>query len=180
MEREETKAAFAEAYRRLQSSDPQRRMTVKDVAVAAGYDRHTFYYHFKGLNDLVSWIFDQEISRIITQDKSTWGLIIPELVQYVSENRTLILSIHHSSSHDEIERLLINKIDELIISYMAGDTAFSSIPERKKDKLARFLSGGIVALIDEWLRTGLEESSDTFTEELLSVVRKSLEGFQAL
>ena len=51
-----TKEIFAEALRRLKLRDPNARITVKKIAEEAGFDRHTFYYHFSSIDDLISWI----------------------------------------------------------------------------------------------------------------------------
>ena len=61
------RAAFAEAFRKLQISNPSGRLTVKDIAALSGYDRHTFYYYFNGIHDLMEWVFDEEASAVLSQ-----------------------------------------------------------------------------------------------------------------
>ncbi len=180
MEREETKKAFAEAFRKLQTSNPQRRITVKDIASAAGYDRHTFYYHFSGLSDLCSWIFDIRISELIAATGDNWKLVIPRLVEYVHEDKSFVLALYHSSSRDEVEKLLVQKILDLLAMYMENEPGFSGVRDDRKKLIAEFHAGGIVVIFFEWLRSGMEKSPADFTAELISIVRRSLESFQEL
>ena len=77
-----TRQAFADAYIKLQGANPESRISVKDISAAAGFDRHTFYYHFTGLQDLVSWIFDREFSRIMEDSDGSWEAVLLKFLEY--------------------------------------------------------------------------------------------------
>ncbi len=181
MEREEdrTKKAFAEAYRKLQSPNPSKRVTVKDIAAAAGYDRHTFYYHFTGVRDLISWIFDSEISRIIGNE-GHWDSVIPQMVGYTALNRSFVLSLNHSSESDEIAELFKEKMRKMMRMYLDADAQYSSMSNGKKDLVSIFISGGAVAVFGAWLKSGMEKSSTDISAELIEMVSRSLESFQRM
>ncbi len=181
MERGEdsTKAAFAEAYRKLQSVSPSQRITVKDIAAAAGYDRHTFYYHFKGIQDLVSWLFDTEVARIVESSAGNWNRVIPDFIDYADRNRALILALYHSPKHADTTLILRRKMGEMLNIYLSSEPAYSHLSELKRRIVATFIAGGAVTLFDGWLMSGMERSPDVVSAEILDTVQKSLAGFQS-
>ena len=179
MGREEdyTKEAFAEAYRKLQSQSPARRITVKDIAAAAGYDRHTFYYHFKSLQDLVSWIFDTEVARIMDEATGDWSDILRNVINYTDENKALVLALYHSSHHAETMLFLQSKFGNMMDTFLAsGEYLFSSVHEMHQ--VSAFITGGCIVLFFQWLGSGMERNSSEIAEELLNIVRKCLFGFE--
>ena len=61
----QTKADFKEAFWRLYSSRPMEKITVRHVCELAGYNRGTFYLHFRDLYDVLETIEDDdEFDRI--------------------------------------------------------------------------------------------------------------------
>ena len=47
-----TKAAFADALKKMMSVKPMEKITVKDLVEICGVNRQTFYYHFDDIYDL--------------------------------------------------------------------------------------------------------------------------------
>ena len=179
MEREEdyTKLAFAEAYRKLQSQSPTRRITVKDIAATAGYDRHTFYYHFKSLQDLVSWIFDTEVAKIMDEATGDWSDIIRNVINYTKNNKALVLALYHSSHHAETMLFLQNKFGKMMDVFLnSSDYVFTSKSEMHQ--VSAFITGGCIVLFFQWLGTVMEREASEIAEELLDIVTKCLLGYR--
>ena len=56
-----TKRALAEALKKMMEKKLLSKITVTDLAEACGINRHTFYYHFRDIYDLVEWIYCSEV-----------------------------------------------------------------------------------------------------------------------
>ncbi len=179
-EEEGTKAAFAEAYRKLQSGNPDDRITVKDIAETAGYDRHTFYYHFTGFYDLISWIFDTEIAAITEQAAGDWRSVVRSLVGYADANRRLVLSLHHSPKNEETTRFLERKMNALLFYFLSSSPSFSASGEERRRRIAVFIAGGALSLFYMWLDSGMERSPADISAELLDSIERGLAGFQSM
>ena len=151
MERGEdsTKKAFADAYRKLLAANTDRRVTVKDIALAAGYDRHTFYYHFRGISDLVLWIFNTEVAAIIDASSSDWSEVLGNIISFADSSRKLVLALYHSTQHSDTLILLKRKIVEIMRFYIDSDGRFSWMPEEEKARTAAFIAGGCTAYLGE-------------------------------
>jgi AcrR family transcriptional regulator len=56
-----TKDALAEALRRLMLKRPVDRISVMDIVTLSGYSRKTFYNHFQNKEELLVWIFNEDV-----------------------------------------------------------------------------------------------------------------------
>ena len=182
MERGEdsTKKAFADAYRKLLAANTDRRVTVKDIALAAGYDRHTFYYHFRGISDLVLWIFNTEVAAIIDASSSDWSEVLRNIISFADSSRKLVLALYLSTQHSDTLILLKRLIVEIMRFYIDSDGRFSWMPEEEKARTAAFIAGGCTAYLGEWLKSGMEKNSAAVSAELLDMAERALLGFQSM
>ena len=55
-----TEQLIAEALKELMSNESFDRITVQELSYACGIKRQTFYYHFRDIYDLLTWIFLNE------------------------------------------------------------------------------------------------------------------------
>ena len=175
-----TRQAFADAYIKLQGANPESRISVKDISAAAGFDRHTFYYHFTGLQDLVSWIFDREFSRIMEDSDGSWEAVLLKFLEYADSNRALMLALTHSTKHMEIIVLLKRRIKDVMDLYLSLHQPFSQMPDDERCRISVFMAGGTVAVLREWFSSGMEKSSAETYAELRDIVGCCLSGFQRM
>ena len=55
-----TKRAIAASLKRLLEQKPLNKITVTDIAKDCHISRHTFYYHFRDVYDLMEWTYRTE------------------------------------------------------------------------------------------------------------------------
>ena len=108
---DETKEIFAEAFRRLKVQNPTGKITVKRIAEEAGFDRHTFYYHFSGIDDLVSWIIDSKLLTLFENKDVRWESTIRSAVALFTDDSWFELATRINES---TYSLLIRKIAPII------------------------------------------------------------------
>ena len=61
-----TKMALAAALKKLLEKKPLSKITVTDITRECEINRHTFYYHFRDIYDLIEWIYVNEAEQYIT------------------------------------------------------------------------------------------------------------------
>jgi AcrR family transcriptional regulator len=62
-----TKATIAKVFRSLLEAKPAASISVQNIVDAAGINRKTFYYYFSNKEELVVWIFRQDIAQLLRE-----------------------------------------------------------------------------------------------------------------
>ncbi|MFA6856260.1 MAG: hypothetical protein WCR31_03530 [Treponema sp.] len=66
-----TKTALTASLKKISGTTPIDRIIITQIVEDGGVNRQTFYYHFKDIYDLVSWIYQKETTEIIGEKKHT-------------------------------------------------------------------------------------------------------------
>ncbi len=109
MKRNDTKDAIADGYRRILARGSDM-MTVSAIIKECGVSRQTFYYHFKGLDDLRAYIINTTVDEMKEQ-------CVPEkdprenLYTIIStlNSRFELMKIIQNSPNRELHRKLLTK-----------------------------------------------------------------------
>lgn len=59
------KEQMAESLKKLMKQKSLQKITIQEIADDCGMNRYTFYYHFKDIYDLLSWVFHEEALSLI-------------------------------------------------------------------------------------------------------------------
>lgn len=99
-----TKRALANSLKKLLSKRSFDKITVKDIVEDCGVNRQTFYYHFHDIYDLIEWIFQDAAEDLVRNglNYEDWSAGLEILLQYLQENRALILNAYNSISHEVV------------------------------------------------------------------------------
>jgi AcrR family transcriptional regulator len=62
---DKTKNTIAAVFRSLLEAKPARSVSVQNIVDVAGVNRKTFYYYFSNKEDLVIWIFRQDLASLL-------------------------------------------------------------------------------------------------------------------
>jgi AcrR family transcriptional regulator len=63
-----TKRHIAEVFQSVVIKEPYGEITVTDIVKAAQINRRTFYYHFADKQDLVTWIYRNDIAKVLLRN----------------------------------------------------------------------------------------------------------------
>ncbi|MEA5068147.1 MAG: TetR family transcriptional regulator, partial [Christensenellaceae bacterium] len=64
-----TKQLLASTLKKLASGKHLDKISISEIVAAAGLNRQTFYYHFQDKQELICWIFDTDIARIMDEHR---------------------------------------------------------------------------------------------------------------
>ena len=93
---EMTKKALALSLKKLLEKKPLSKITVTDIAAECGINRHTFYYHFRDIYDLLEWIYVSETEEYILREgvPANWQESLTRLFQYCLENKKFVVTTY--------------------------------------------------------------------------------------
>jgi AcrR family transcriptional regulator len=142
-------------------------ITVKDICDAADVGRSTFYAHYQSQYDLLKEIQDQaQAGAVQILDKHGLGKHAEpsvqdlydgfrELLEYIQSNCDSIQVLLSENGDPRFQRgFLIFAIERMrLIRKRVGDKS----PDEKEIKYTSlFTAGGFIALIQEWLKSGID------------------------
>ena len=77
-----TKWRLANALISIMNTTPFHKITVKDICIRCNEKRQTFYYHFKDKYDLVTWIYYEDATKIISENSDeSWEIVLEKIFQ---------------------------------------------------------------------------------------------------
>lgn len=156
-----TKRALASSLKELMEEKPLSKITVKDVAERCGVNRHTFYYHFKDMYDLIEWIYTVETEKLvggITYD--TWQEGARRMFVYAQENRRFILNTYRSLSKEYLLKYFTHRAFEFVSAVVEELTSSMEVSQEKKDFVSNFYSYAFVGVFVMWIENGMEEEPE--------------------
>ncbi len=159
-----TKKALASALKELLSVKPLSKITVKDICEKCDMNRKSFYYHFKDKNDLINWIFDYDVERIILGNN---GMERQKVVlDYLYKNK----SFYKKAFKQEDQNCLAEHLKGIIIPLIQKRT--QKIYEISTFNFyVEFMADAIVYSIRNWLLHNDGMSGEEFFNQLEQCIR---------
>ncbi len=171
-----TKKALAGAFRELLEEKPISKITISDITDRAGVNRHTFYYHFKDINDMIAWTFSTKIKELLDEHicYDNWQNAFGVLLDYCSQRRKFILAVYHSDSKEHVLRLFNEWVYTLLRRVLEEQSIGMHVYDSDKDYIARFYQFGFVGMLISWLDTGMMEDPEVLIKQLAILARGDL------
>lgn len=169
-----TKKALADSLKRMMDKKPLSKITVTDLARECGINRHTFYYHFNDIYDLVQWIFLSETGSALDQIKSeeeSWKQGMKWLFDYALADKKFVMGVFRSASSEHLSRFVIQQIYTLILGVVERESQDIRISEEKKVFVAKFYTHGIGGIILDWIEKDMQQDPDEIIEIFCTMIQ---------
>ena len=171
-----TKKALATSLKKLVSKKELSKITVVDITKDCGVNRQTFYYHFKDINDLMEWIYTNEVIQEIEEKHKntyqTWQQGFYYIFEYVSKNKGFVKNTYNSASRDFFLKFIYNQTDTFLLNVINEQSKNVTIKEEDKKFIADFYKYGFVGIVQEWIESGMKENP----EKLVKKFNRMIEG----
>lgn len=120
-----TKRAIRASFLKLLNERPLNKITVKDIVEDCGINRNSFYYHYPDIPALAEEIVRDEAARIVQEYPTVDSLeqCLEIAVEFALQNRTAVLHLYNSASHEAYEHSLMDICHSVVGSYF--ETAFA-------------------------------------------------------
>ena len=157
----QTKAEIREAFWRLYADKPIEKITVGEVCERAGYNRGTFYLHYRDLYELLRSIEDEilegmtscveDCMKRLRADSSKLSCIAAckDVVLFYERNRSYIVVLLGERGDPAFIYRLKENLKPLWREYVVG--VDSSRSEAEIDLLLEYTLSGTLFMISRWL-----------------------------
>lgn len=168
-----TEEKLAQTLKELMSKEPLDKITVKRLSSLCGINRQTFYYHFRDIYDLLTWIFlNESIRNAENITNSTEA--IAALFSYIEENRAFVENVLSSAGRELLIEFFYNSIYSVQMRALKLKDKDNILSSEDKKFIARFYSPAIIYVFVFWIDNGMKESKEELTQRLSIVCAEYL------
>ena len=166
-----TKKVLAGALKELLQEKPLSKITISDITNRAGVNRHTFYYHFRDINDLVLWIFSAEIAKrgINTTPLQDWQNALISLLDFAVKEKSFVLAVYHSPANECIIRQLYHYSYEYVERIIDDIAPGCRLSGEDREFLIDFINYGFIGILIKWVREGMKYDPEELIKHLATV-----------
>ncbi|WP_411677473.1 TetR/AcrR family transcriptional regulator [Caproicibacter sp.] len=167
------KEVFADSLKKMLEKKTLDHITVKDLVEDCGVTRQAFYYHFSDIYALVEWIFIEEASAALAnnRDIDTWQQGYCRVLQRMKKNKNLVLNTYRSISREYLETFMYKVLYQVIFPVVEEQAKGLNVEKRHKEFIAHFYSLAVVAMGIDWVRTGMKEDPEEIAEQVAVLVK---------
>lgn len=170
----DTKSILATALIDLSARKNFTKITIADITHVSGFNRQTFYYHFRDKYELLSWIYEDEAQQVFDEDISleNWHRYMAVLLQHIRNNRAFYSNTIRSD--ESYFQQFIFKLTSSLF-YKAIDTLdlHHQLDVSDKKFYAEFFSFGISGVVINWIKSDMKESPEKVANALKSLAQDS-------
>ena len=173
-----TKRRLVASLKKLMTQKPLHKITVQEIAAGCGMHRQTFYYHFRDVYDLVRWMYEEEMDRLLVQGEMTlsWQDKILQLFSYISDNLEVCLCTLNSLSRATLRDLFMADLEgavrEIILLYG------HNIPDSKGyiEYLTHFYTMALAGMVENWVLGEINMTPEMIVEYMETLIADQLNG----
>ena len=138
----------------LTSADGEkaRKLTVKDIVEECHITRQSFYYHFEDIPDLLRWVLEQGLERMMeeTQAKKNGEESIRYFFLMAVNAMPYVRKTMESNYGEEMEHLLRQQIFRLFERAVEEARLYQSCSQSELKLILRYHSSAVIGLLQEW------------------------------
>lgn len=181
---DETKNALADALLTILLEGERGAITVKLVSERAGVDRQTFYYHFRGMEELVGYLSERETSELAAQTghDASFDEFVGRFVDQISARRRVFRALLYRFGRPTLRSLLHERATGLLRIYAHRELADVErrIGSRYRDEAVEYCVRASASMLEAWITGELDMDEERLKGFLARSFRQQMIGVQAL
>lgn len=156
-----TKEKLALALKQACQTQKLDQITIQKLTQMAGINRQTFYYHFKNIEELFSWVYVNEALvhlRIDSLSLDNWeeqALKMLKVIQADGRFYQTILKTHHHLFLDDFMQTVQPAFVRLFIQMDVN----KELSHEDMEFYSRFFSYGCTGILETWIRDDFPQSA---------------------
>ena len=144
-----TKARLGNSLKKFMATMPLDTISVINITKDCKVNRQTFYYHFRNIYDLLTWVFlNEEIEKPSNNELEEEIFIV---MHYVKHNEAMIENTLASAAKDLVREFLFNYLYNVCLNYIDKKDPFEKLTLNERKLLARVYGAGIASSIISWI-----------------------------
>ena len=169
-----TKRALAAVLKKTMEKKPLSRITVTELTEECGINRHTFYYHFKDLYDLVEWVYNDELEQEMEKNgrSRTWKETLRSFFSYALENKGFILGVFEAMQKETFLNMMLRyniHVAETALKEEQPDICL--MPDRWKF-VVDFYACAFRGILMLWIGDGMKQDPEEIIAMLGAIVHE--------
>lgn len=174
-----TKAAVAEAMKKIMGKKSFDEISVNDILRESGISRKTFYYHFKDKYDLVNWIFYTEAAEGILQCTTLeqWKESSLKFCRYIQENKAFYTSAVNATGQNCFTESLRGMTKIQIEILCAEARGKKTVKKEDVNFMVDFYYHAFIGVFTSWVKNDMKEKPEEIVQKWYCIVDKSVERF---
>lgn len=171
-----TKQAIAIGVKDLMTNKPFASISVSDIARRCHINRNTFYYHFQDKYDVITWIFYNEITPIVSggMHADCWSDSLFALCRTMQENRTFYLNALSVAGQNSFTQCLLEFYQSLVTNLLHNADHSGSLTDEDVRFVSRFYAYALIGTILEWVKDGMTADPAPFIRRLERMINGEL------
>lgn len=168
-----TKQALCDALKKLLARKSIDQITIGEITAEAGFNRQTFYYHFRDIYDLLTWTFDQELNVIrpyLDKPDVNWRETLRQAIIYLGRNKYLCRCVVRGVGREQLMFTLHDSIYGLIKYILLHENDIRPMPARYLDFTVEFYTYAISHSLYDWISNGMRETPEELIDLLSFVI----------
>jgi probable dihydroxyacetone kinase regulator len=176
--KQNAKAAIIDSFKQLLNKKSIDKITVKAICEHCDVNRQTFYNHFTDIFDIFKFIFYEEVSIEIAQNRTfeTWGGGFLATMNYLKKNAKMILHVYNSSYRPEAYSFFTNLSNRLLDDVVEECIEKLEVKLKDKDRnfIVNFYRHVFDGLMMDWVNEGMAEEPEIILKKLLIMISGSI------
>lgn len=150
------------------------KITVKEVCELSEINRQTFYNHFTDIFDIFKFIFQEELSAEIAQNRTveTWCSGFLATMQYLKRHSKMVLHVYESSYRAEANTFFVrlsNRLLDDVVDECTGNYG-SQLSEDDRRFIVNFYRHVFTGLMMDWVNEGMKEDPEVLVKKLQTMI----------
>lgn len=151
-----TKTLIAETLKTLVIKTPIDKITIQDIVKASGINRKTFYYHFHDKQNLIYWIFDEDLAKL--EHETDNGELLKNIVFFMYENKAFYVPALLSEVQNNLKTLIFKMAYERWLKEIKSLLETRQMSEHNTIFIANYFANAVVGTIIQWAQDGMKAS----------------------
>ncbi|MCH5172180.1 MAG: TetR/AcrR family transcriptional regulator C-terminal domain-containing protein [Erysipelotrichales bacterium] len=170
-----TEQELANALKELMSRESLDDITVKRLTDICNIKRQTFYYHFRDIYDLLTWIFlNEDLNKNNSVDK--WQDAVRVIAKYTTKNKRFVQNTLSSAGKELFEQFISSYLYAVTLTIFAKYDKKGVVPNEDKRMFVSYYVSGISSAIIIWIEKGMKENENQLIKHLELVVGDFVQG----
>ncbi len=170
-----TEQLIADALKKLMSNESFDRITVQELSSACNIKRQTFYYHFRDIYDLLTWIFLNE-NTLINKNVKDWKEMVKQIVKYVNKNKSFVKHILESSAQDLFEQFVYSYFYSQILRQLVTLDKENRFTSEERKFYVTYYTSAMTSCVILWIEQGMKEKVEDLLNKLEMLNNQFLPG----
>ncbi|MCH4009128.1 TetR/AcrR family transcriptional regulator [Companilactobacillus sp.] len=172
----DTKKHLASTLKKVMQTVPVDKITINQLTSAGNVARNTFYYHFDDINQLLEYIYADEIVTQLEAYKKqqNWLDGLKLLLDYIDDNRKFCLNTFRSVNRGLLEHFLYSVAFDMVTGVVMD--LHPECDDKLRDEIGNFYGLALSSQLIQWLTSNMNESKDEFCERMNRMLCGSIDN----